>query len=91
MLITFRLTGIWDSGRIYLNDKELLPNDSWKVHVHSHDGFSWGYNGSGPSQLALAICLELKLKTHYQDFKNTVIARLPQSDFDSEIKFQDHD
>lgn len=29
------------------------------VQPHSPDGFEWGYGGSGPSQLALAMCVEL--------------------------------
>jgi hypothetical protein len=29
------------------------------VYNHSPCGFEWGYAGSGPAQLALAICVEL--------------------------------
>ena len=42
------------------NDDSSLPlnvEESLKLRNHSPDGFSWGYNGSGPSQLALAILL----------------------------------
>lgn len=45
------------------------------VHNHSPDGFEWGYGGSGPAQLALAICLELlegnapRALAVYQDVK----------------------
>lgn len=52
---------------------------------HSPSGLSWGYNGSGPAQCALAILYhvtrdkELSLK-HYQDFKAQVIANLPMND-----------
>lgn len=35
----------------------LAPRND--VANHSPDGFEWGYGGSGPAQLALAICLEL--------------------------------
>ncbi len=35
---------------------ELEP--SLKVRNHSPTGFEWGYNGSGPAQLALAILLD---------------------------------
>jgi len=50
----------------------------------SLSGFAWGYGGSGPAQLALAILADhlhdderaLRL---YQDFKWTVIARLDRS------------
>lgn len=51
------------------------------VRNHSPDGFQWGYGGSGPAQLALAICVRLvgeerALKV-YQPFKMRVIASLP--------------
>lgn len=62
-------------------DQEPLPLEaSLEVKSHSPDGFAWGYGGSGPSQLALAIMLietpdeETALK-YYQDFKGEVIAR----------------
>jgi hypothetical protein len=48
---------------------------------HSPDGFSWGYNGSGPAQFALAILYQetgdknFALK-HYQNFKQSFIAGL---------------
>lgn len=49
---------------------------------HSPTGFAWGYGGSGPAQLALALLAdatgndELALK-HYQCFKAQVVANLP--------------
>jgi hypothetical protein len=59
---------------------------SWN---HSPDGFAWGYSGSGPAQLALAILLRLTDKrtavANHQMFKTDVIAGLPASDFDVEI------
>jgi hypothetical protein len=53
--------------------------DLWN---HSPSGFEWGYSGSGPAQLALAIladCLgdEEEALEWYQDFKSAVIAGLP--------------
>lgn len=48
---------------------------------HSPTGFSWGYDGSGPSQLALAICVDcvgrLRALQVYQIFKADVIATFP--------------
>lgn len=29
------------------------------INVHSPDGFEWGYAGSGPADLALAICADV--------------------------------
>lgn len=50
---------------------------------HSPTGFSWGYSGSGPSQLALAILanhLEDKERIFrlYIPFRDTVIAHFQQ-------------
>jgi hypothetical protein len=53
------------------------------VRNHSPTGFNWGYGGSGPAQLALALlchatrnpALALQL---YQQFKRAVVARLHQ-------------
>lgn len=55
-----------------------------QLRNHSRDGFEWGYAGSGPSQLALAILADHfgpgreRLATAlYVDFKFAVVARLP--------------
>lgn len=51
---------------------------------HSPDGFNWGYGGSGPAQLALALVADVlnddarALRT-YQPFKWRVVARWRQS------------
>lgn len=70
----------------------LKPRLSQVLINHSPDGFAWGYGGSGPSQLALAILLELYGKDEallrYQDFKWDFIATLPK-DGDWEIKGTD--
>ena len=34
------------------NGVPLWPEPSQQVRDHSSDGFSWGYHGSGPAQLA---------------------------------------
>ncbi len=75
----------WDR-RVWLDEYELFPGPSQQVYNHSPDGFGWGYGGSGPSQLALAVCLRLSGDRDvalclYQDFKWRVIAGLPR-DFD---------
>lgn len=58
---------------------EITPKRSLALARHSPDGFEYGYAGSGPAQLALAILLdafdsaapsaELVATDHYQDFK----------------------
>lgn len=43
--------------KVWINNTELKPNRSQKIINHSPDGFNWGYGGSGPAQLALAILI----------------------------------
>ena len=69
-----------------VSGKTLDLNASLRVVNHSPTGFCWGYGGSGPAQLALAILLdhlngdrELALSL-YQDFKFKVIAGLPMDE-----------
>lgn len=50
---------------------------------HSPDGFAWGYSGSGPAQLALALLAhytrnDKKALRLYQVFKAAVIAAMDQ-------------
>jgi len=58
-------------------------NPRYDLHNHSPDGFEWGYPGSGPAQLALAILAdhlrddEQAINLH-QRFKWEVIAKLPE-------------
>jgi len=70
---------VQESGR----ERRLSP----KVNIrnHSPSGFSWGYGGSGPAQLALAIMCDLygdRIEDHpvnYQTFKFAFVANLPES------------
>lgn len=82
--LNFKLSGEWETRRVWLNGRELRPGPSQKVWNYSPDGFNWGYGGSGPAQLALAILLKLCSKEmaldHYQAFKRKVIANLPQEE-----------
>jgi len=83
------LKGIASTREVYLDGKYLDPRESQKVWNHSPDGFNWGYGGSGPAQLALAIVLELTGKHDgYQDFKFYLIAGLPQAE-NFEVEFDD--
>lgn len=81
----YSLKGDWETRKVYLNDRELSPEKSQARRNHSPDGFAWGYGGSGPAQLALAICLVIGYKGHYQNFKRKIISKLPQSNFNIEF------
>jgi hypothetical protein len=82
------LRGEGSTRRVWLDDVELHPQLSQKLYNHSPDGFNWGYGGSGPAQLALAVLLhisnEMNALANYQRFKFDVIAGLDQ-DFDINI------
>lgn len=80
------IRGDWATRHVFIGTKRLLPGASQKVYNHSPDGFNWGYAGSGPAQLALALMLHYlprdKAVPLYQRFKWDVIAKLRQSDFE---------
>jgi hypothetical protein len=74
--VGFRLEG---NVVVKADGKELSPAKSLYVRRHSPDGFNWGYSGSGPAQLALAILLYEGLPAKYagqiyQDLKFEKVA-----------------
>lgn len=88
------IKGEWSTRRVWIRRpdepwRQLSPYKSQAVYNHSPDGFCWGYGGSGPAQMALAIMLEIidekSALNSYQDFKWAVIAKLPQGDFNIRI------
>ena len=65
----------------YPGEQDLTPSRSLQVEQHSPAGFEWGYGGSGPAQLALAILLDYTddadtARAHYQQFKREVVSQL---------------
>lgn len=82
---SIQIEGDFSTKVIRINGIDLLPFTSQAVRNHSPTGFLWGYAGSGPAQLALAILLvylpiEVALD-YYQSFKFSYISGLPQTDF----------
>ena len=61
------------------DDDILDPQPSQKIWNHSPDGFNWGYSGSGPAQLALALLYDVtkdevvSVRLH-QEFKSSIVA-----------------
>ena len=82
---TYPLVLYYGSRRIdpHMAWKKLSPDGeavvlslqpSLKIRGHSPTGFEWGYSGSGPGQLALALLLDVTsdpdlAQGYYQDFK----------------------
>ena len=88
-----KLKGKISTGEVWVDGKPVFAERSLAVCNHSPTGFSWGYLGSGPSQLALAILLRYLSKREavalYQDFKLKFIANLPQTDFETQIDIRE--
>jgi hypothetical protein len=72
---------------------EFPLNPRLDLARHSPDGFEWGYHGSGPAQLALAILADAlnndrRALSLYQQFKREAIAVQPR-DRDWELSHAD--
>ncbi len=73
-----------NQNQVSVNGEALDPR--LDLANKSPSGFAWGYNGSGPAQLALAILADhlgdddtaLRL---YQNFKSAFIATTPEEGF----------
>lgn len=87
--------GIFDvagPGRVFVHDGTRHTEGSTAECLkyltehtrHSPDGYSWGYLGSGPAQLALDLLWDVlgvePEPAMYQAFKNDVVARWPGRD-----------
>ncbi|MBA7506568.1 hypothetical protein ES706_05260 [subsurface metagenome] len=66
--------------QLVTKDNDFLdPTPSQKIWNHSPDGFNWGYLGSGPAQLALALLYDVTkdevvaVRLH-QEFKRSFVA-----------------
>lgn len=72
-----------DACRVVVNGEPLDPK--LNLLSASPDGFEWGYGGSGPAQLALAILAdaygdEVALDL-YHEFKSEVVTKLPEEEW----------
>jgi len=68
-----KFKGEWSTGKVWLDGKELKPDHSQKI-VNHFPTFNWGYAGSAPAQLALAVCMKL---FGYRKKKFVSLNRLP--------------
>lgn len=53
------IKGNKETREVTIDGTVLDPSKSQEVSNHSPDGFNWGYTGSGPAQLALALLMEI--------------------------------
>lgn len=57
--------------------RQLDPR--FDIRNHSPTGFAWGYHGSGPAQLSLALLADalgddVRAENNYQEFKRAVVS-----------------
>ena len=67
----------------HVDGRPLKPR--FDLYRHSPDGFAWGYGGSGPAQLALALCADIlkddaRALSVYQLFKAAFVTRLDKDE-----------
>ena len=80
------IRGFFITKSISINGKYIGIGESHSMKYHSNQ-FNWGYAGSGPLQLGLAMLLyffpDVYALENYQAFTTDVIAKLPLGkDFD---------
>ena len=81
-----RYEGRRESGIAHVSVNGVPLNPRLDLRKHSVTGFEWGYEGSGPAQLALAILAEElqddKLATErYHMFKRVIVAKLAYAEW----------
>jgi hypothetical protein len=80
------ITGKMATRKVFIDGIELPADESAQVRRHTlPPEFCWGYAGSGPAQLALAIMLRFcksqeEAVLFYQDFKFDIVSVL-EGDF----------
>lgn len=81
------IQGVYHENSVYIDGALISTANSRRLRDHAPDGgVSWGYGGSGPSQLALALLLHFgatddEALSWYREFKEEVIMNLPKSNF----------
>lgn len=80
----YRGVRIAGEATVTVNGQPLNPR--FDLRNHSPTGFEWGYGGSGPAQLALAILADYFADDDealhvYQDFKFAVIAGIQDDEW----------
>jgi hypothetical protein len=75
--VTYR--GLRTEKTVLVTVENVELNPRTDLRNHSPTGFEWGYEGSGPAQLALAILCDFlqddrKALEYYQDFKRDILS-----------------
>ncbi len=78
------------------SQEQLTPDRSLELANHSPSGFEWGYGGSGPAQLALALLLDYTddeevALAEYTAFKTEVVSQLECTESDGCWRLTGHE
>ncbi|MFC7143242.1 DUF6166 domain-containing protein [Halosimplex aquaticum] len=78
------------------DQEQLTPDRSLELANHSPSGFEWGYGGSGPAQLALALLLDYTdneevALAEYKAFKTEVVSQLECTEPDNCWRLTGHE
>jgi len=78
--------GVRESERSIVTVDGLPLDPRMDLRILSTEGFEWGYDGGGPSQLALAMLADhfgddQKALTHYRFFRATAIAMIREDEW----------
>ncbi len=83
---------VGNKNHVYVDGVRLRLRDSLKFRRHSITTYGWGYNGSGPAQLALSILLKYLDKDtslkYYLTLKTRLVSTFPQGDFEEIINLR---
>ena len=93
-MVTYKGIRTCQGNRVYKDNDYFSLDKSLEYENHSPTGFNWGYGGSGPAQLALALLLDVTNSvetafSHYMNFKWGVVAKFSHKGFvitDTEIR-----
>lgn len=83
-MITYQGSRIGLTCTVYRVDRRKSLPLPERTDIKNHSpGFEWGYGGSGPAQLALALCIDAtgdveRSLSIYQQLKFALVARLPR-------------
>src|SRR5579864_1302466 len=73
-------------GECFVTADGRALDPRFDLRFHSPDGFGWGYGGSGPAQLALALLADWLADDSaalslYQEFKWSTVAGFPREEW----------
>lgn len=82
--------GNWETRQVWIDNVKIYPNAAVKELKSPFGGLSWGYKGSAPENLSMAILLHVlgkdNAKYAHKEFYDKVVSRIEKSDFMIEIK-----